>query len=1175
MDADLSAVLTYTSKETEEMHETGMGETTVVPTPDAGVLDVHESWPSDSRVDVLYDDLWWRCVVFAPTAASDDRLWVRFDVDGSILPIKPQAVPEMVRAPGPNSDVATELPPPPAKKPKKTKTKITSAKSKSPSGKSKVGRPRKATASSQAFEGTPMKRPSDEAATKTTTTTDSPSTKRPKVESKPKAPRGRPKKNHFHEASTDLATSEKAAAKAVTSTSKTAKNPASATTKARAKTSMDNGGVTSTTVAAAGVYTHLGQRMSSEFTVAPKRAAGKPTGSRADWVYRQQLAGPLLRVKTSASDDFCWECRNGGKLVCCSSCPRAYHVACCGSTDDQKEVKALKDSDSWHCSTCIQGHSALCLACGAPGDDETRLLPCATCPRAYHYECAQALAPNSNHVSTAVTSSHRKAASSLACSGPDGRWACHRCIAPPPPISSVYSPVTIATGRASASGAPASASPAGAAAPTAAAAATCGTVLSVDSSGELELLQQLVTLCAKFPAAHFASLVGEEVAAALRLTRDVQALQASLARRKQPAVAQGLPPLPGPAAAEATLDTAANVPPAAAPIASMTDSLVVRPSNSTIQTAAAPTASTAASVSAPAETASKAGKAAPGPPRPAAITGLHGCKSAMEVARRMHYLRDVLRHEASAEGDDDNDDGVEGIEESGDAGCSGQGEGSASSSRNRIDEAYPDVCSAAAWDLRPVASSCAVPSLLPVEAAMEGRGSKSTSSVGGMKALESVLKKARAEASVPDMCYMCGGATVEPPNDNTKSSNELATSAKANASIVKLGPVLLCEGCDAEAHLRCTGMAEVPKGNWFCSRCTESAQAPSSSLSASSAATATPLTAPAATAAGAQPLAAVAAPPLPLLCLMPPHPLVLAGNTSTGNGNDLQRRREQFLLEGVCTLPRALSHAQASAANDAALDYFEAVQHTLRQLDLLEDLASEGFSTFKLRAPGRYDMVVPAFISSSQPIPSDAASSSSSASSSTTTGNDAASDTTSSSSSGGNGVTEAPKFGFFNETAPWLPLVRAILGPDACLIATGCILSLPGSASQQWHSDGDHLASECQLPPHCLNVFVPLVDMATVAVGPTEFTPGTHLQWGRRHLGNVALTAAAGDAILFDYRLRHRGLPNKTSDVVRPLVYITYAKPFFKDEANFSLKRYPPLPTLVPVARKRKGVSAP
>ena len=50
---------------------------------------------------------------------------------------------------------------------------------------------------------------------------------------------------------------------------------------------------------------------------------------------------------------------------------------------------------------------------------------------------------------------------------------------------------------------------------------------------------------------------------------------------------------------------------------------------------------------------------------------------------------------------------------------------------------------------------------------------------------------------------------------------------------------------------------------------------------------------------------------------------------------------------------------------------------------------------------------------------------------------------------------------------------------------------------------------------------------------------------------------------------RHRGLANKTTGTARPLVYVTYAKPFFRDEANFSKKRYRSLPPLVPV-RKRK-----
>ena len=64
----------------------------------------------------------------------------------------------------------------------------------------------------------------------------------------------------------------------------------------------------------------------------------------------------------------------------------------------------------------------------------------------------------------------------------------------------------------------------------------------------------------------------------------------------------------------------------------------------------------------------------------------------------------------------------------------------------------------------------------------------------------------------------------------------------------------------------------------------------------------------------------------------------------------------------------------------------------------------------------------------------------------------------------------AAKFRCFSADAPWLPLVRAILGPDAALIHTGCILSLPGSVAQPWHSDGDHLDPHSQLPPHCLNV---------------------------------------------------------------------------------------------------------
>jgi len=152
-------------------------------------------------------------------------------------------------------------------------------------------------------------------------------------------------------------------------------------------------------------------------------------------------------------------------------------------------------------------------------------------------------------------------------------------------------------------------------------------------------------------------------------------------------------------------------------------------------------------------------------------------------------------------------------------------------------------------------------------------------------------------------------------------------------------------------------------------------------------------------------------------------------------------------------------------------------------------------------------------------------------------------------------------FDFLHAKAPWTPLVKKILGPHARLAHMGCIISAPGSETQKWHSDGDHVHSAIQLQPHCLNVFLPLVPL-TPSVGPTEFTPETHLEWTARP-GNVTLTSSAGDAILFDFRLRHRGLANKTQDTHRPLLYITYGSPFFTDTENFSSNRYRALPPLV------------
>ena len=242
----------------------------------------------------------------------------------------------------------------------------------------------------------------------------------------------------------------------------------------------------------------------------------------------------------------------------------------------------------------------------------------------------------------------------------------------------------------------------------------------------------------------------------------------------------------------------------------------------------------------------------------------------------------------------------------------------------------------------------------------------------------------------------------------------------------------------------------------------------------------------------------------------------------------------------------------------------------------------------------------------------------------------------------------------------WLPIVEAALGPgyrlihmvrphthselaavytplpshDMCLCPMqGCFISLAGSPIQTWHSDGDHVSDLCHLPPHCLNVFLPVRQSRTTRLhSSTRSFPHSELglcfsppkctthsacraclspslsarstdsknrpngvcasakhrcprhRDGRStatmtrsatdhalarlfrlaacvflcpprvsaagsHVFNdfdvpatpVALECAAGDALVFDYRIKHRGLANK-NDMSRPIVYLTYAK---------------------------------
>jgi ectoine hydroxylase-related dioxygenase (phytanoyl-CoA dioxygenase family) len=123
-----------------------------------------------------------------------------------------------------------------------------------------------------------------------------------------------------------------------------------------------------------------------------------------------------------------------------------------------------------------------------------------------------------------------------------------------------------------------------------------------------------------------------------------------------------------------------------------------------------------------------------------------------------------------------------------------------------------------------------------------------------------------------------------------------------------------------------------------------------------------------------------------------------------------------------------------------------------------------------------------------------------------------------------------------------MPILRGVLGLDCKLAHISLVISSPGCEDQRWHIDGEHLYRGHHLEAHALNVFIPLVPL-TEDLGPTEFTPSSHYLSNTKlsratmdamcKCKKVKITCNAGDAIIFDYRVIHRGTAN-VSKMTRP-----------------------------------------
>ena len=137
--------------------------------------------------------------------------------------------------------------------------------------------------------------------------------------------------------------------------------------------------------------------------------------------------------------------------------------------------------------------------------------------------------------------------------------------------------------------------------------------------------------------------------------------------------------------------------------------------------------------------------------------------------------------------------------------------------------------------------------------------------------------------------------------------------------------------------------------------------------------------------------------------------------------------------------------------------------------------------------------------------------------------------------------------------------------------------SSSSSTSSSTSSSSSSMPSNSSSMPHGVVVFMPLVDV-TMREGPTEFLLRSHIQCDKRKEVQLQLPdldvnqnpaggswtcdecpwsterfvamAKAGDAILFDVRILHRGGKNVTPQP-RPMMYFSYAQEWWVDAVNF------------------------
>ncbi|KAG5473752.1 hypothetical protein LSCM1_04382 [Leishmania martiniquensis] len=238
----------------------------------------------------------------------------------------------------------------------------------------------------------------------------------------------------------------------------------------------------------------------------------------------------------------------------------------------------------------------------------------------------------------------------------------------------------------------------------------------------------------------------------------------------------------------------------------------------------------------------------------------------------------------------------------------------------------------------------------------------------------------------------------------------------------------------------------------------------------------------------------------------------------------MNKYARSFLADGFCVVPLTEKKTELhritqdlSSWNGDLLRYFKALLKTYEcqaEIGGAIPTLESGYSNFRQRCPGRFEIIADFITSRVVPLVENAQA--------------------------------------IQETLNAL-LCNKHLQIEKKVMSSGCFLSLTGSETQNRHTDGPALSNIVNLFPYAINIFVPLISIDSR--NGTEFFPGSHMVGNPTHRKSVSPPVPLGNALLFDYRVVHRGLRNAKADP-RPCYYVTFSRSWYQDTYNFSARRY-------------------